>query len=251
MRLSKTGFAVLVLLIAMAPSASGIPILYGFENGLMVVVGDITYTYDPPSVFSGTPDPLAPALFLFSPATGEWIASDPDAPSPPFSFSVSGSFKWDPYIEYTYTATNDSDQPLTFTWTSVMDLAGGPFTHGLSRLSGTLTDRNGGGVTATPTGSYLQFTRLDGLDQGLDIGDAACSGDGLCAFTNVNTVYSPSIRPVQMLLNLEFTLTPGDQAVFEGYSGVFGDESEAPEPATYFLAGAGLLALGLLGRRRC
>jgi hypothetical protein len=186
-----------------------------------------------------------------------------------FTFTASGNV--DPFMNYAFSAKNNTGvaQTYTFTYGEALIPAVSGFYDIYADIAGGVTNGTGSSVKVDPTISDLlgdndgideiQILRLsaDGggtfVNAGVDVGQAIEA-----AGTATYGVYSSSLSTTTSVpynyweITTQFTLSPGkDTAVFTGFVEIIPDsEANIPEPSTYALvAGAFTLGFAALLRR--
>jgi len=162
----------------------------------------------------------------------------------------------DPFVDYAFGLKNVSINTLVFMFTFSTNFIDGPWDVLQSSHSSSITDgspRNGNVKVTAPNG-FVHMVDVDGNNVAGASHSTGCNVSGPLGFSgscfpnsNVQFGITPTGAIGTLTVNVKFTLTPGDLISVNGRAELL---RAVPEPATYAMIGAGLVALGMFRRRR-
>jgi hypothetical protein len=190
------------------------------------------------------------------------IKGGPNKNKPDYVVELQMLGKIDPFISYTFSAINYTENPLLFSTTGAifMDpVVSGPNAV-FASLGASVTDMEGNGASiassdgTTPLQTAFVGDGTNWTNMGVDVGGEFNVGAGGTTYS-----YGPSEAngsgPVgdwtELSYNLDFILSPLDSVAFTGYVSIDPviEPVSAPIPLTVFLLGSGLISLLLIRRR--
>lgn len=169
--------------------------------------------------------------------------------------SFQGASEADPFIDWSLSVTNLGGNPLSMQFTFGQPTIGGPYDRLVNSLSASLTDRRDDGASLT---GLKSFAFLDGaLVPTSVVGGDCVAGPGATSACPAlpalqygpSTSGVPALNYVFLSTMIEFTLSPGDRAIFSGSTVLDAAPAVVPLPASLPLLIAGL-AIGAIGWRR-
>jgi hypothetical protein len=180
--------------------------------------------------------------------TLNWL--DPTGDHPVQNISVVG--QTDPFINYAVGFINPFNSQTAFVLTLIVPYVGGPYNQSKLSHSSTATDGDdsGGATVGLNTELHKASALVDGvvvtgLATGCSITPPPSSQSCFTGADSIVPVVSGATGT--LAVRLSFTLSPNDSYSATGKHTL--ENSSVPEPSTFLFVGAGLLAVGALGRR--
>ncbi|MCX6597692.1 MAG: PEP-CTERM sorting domain-containing protein [Acidobacteria bacterium] len=169
------------------------------------------------------------------------------------------SWNVDPTLSWSYTTVINGLQTIDFEIDIVPDAYNQIFNSAGYSLTGTKNSK-GAGIKNFTVQAYVPYPGTY-----IPVGDVSVPGvsgvKGTKTDSNDNSnlggvgpfvAFGPAVTPLKMGVKISFesTLTAGDQLSLNGTLTIEKDAPPVPEPATFGLIGAALVALGAVARRR-